>query len=177
MGFADKLKNILFGDEEPQAEEDGNYERKDSLLTKTELEFFNKLRNLYGQKYHLQAQVSLRSVTSKTIYSKYINELFRDIDFGIFDNKTLKPLVLIELNDKTHKNADRHERDLKVRDILKQSGIPLVTFYTDKPNDEKYLYTTINEELKKYKKGLLTKFLTNKNEKVEDYIEVDDLPF
>ncbi|MBQ8749249.1 MAG: DUF2726 domain-containing protein [Clostridia bacterium] len=159
MGIVDKLKNVLFADNEPQADENGNYEKRDSLLTEYELVFFNKLRNIYENKYHLQAQVSLRSVTSKTVYSKYINELFRDIDFGIFDYETLKPLVLIELNDKTHKKPERHERDLKVREILNQSGIPLVTFYTDKPNEESYLKERINEELKKYKKGILTKFL------------------
>ncbi|MBQ8749864.1 MAG: DUF2726 domain-containing protein [Clostridia bacterium] len=177
MGFALKLKEFLFADNEPEGIKNGEYEKKDSLLTQTELVFFNKLQKLYNKKYHLQAQISLRSVVNKTYYSKYINELFKDIDFGIFDKKTLKPLVLIELNDYTHNYNNRQERDAKVKDILYQCGIPFLTFYTDKPNKLTYLKEKINRELKKYKKGILTKNI-NKTKVYRHYeINDDTLPF
>ena len=125
-----------------------DYIKKDSLLTKNELAFFNKLRILYKNKYHIQTQVSLRSVITKTKQSKYINELFKDIDFGLFDINTLEPLVLIELNDSTHKNANRYQRDLKVRKLLEESGIPLITFYSSMPNELDYLKKRVNEVIK-----------------------------
>ena len=55
-------------------------------------------------------QVNLASVIDKKGDSNFRNELFRNIDFGVF-NKDFKPLVLIEINDNTHFRKDRIERD------------------------------------------------------------------
>ena len=161
MGLLDDVLDFLFKkNEEPEAQKDGNYNKKQSLVTNKEMEFYKNLEDMFGSNYKVQTQINLASVVDKTLHSKYRSELFRNIDFGIFDKESLKPLVLIELNDKTHKNKDRYERDLKVRDILKQSGIPLLTFYTNMPNEYDYVYERINKELKKYKTGILRKLFS-----------------
>ena len=56
--------------------------------------------------------------------TKYHTELFRNIDFGIF-NKDFELLLLIELNDKSHIQRNRKIRDRKVKNILKECNIPL----------------------------------------------------
>ena len=56
--------------------------------------------------------------------TKYRTELFRNIDFGIF-NKDFELLLLIELNDKSHIQRNRKIRDRKVKNILKECNIPL----------------------------------------------------
>ena len=67
--------------------------------------------------------MNLASVIQKE-NTKYRTELFRNIDFGIF-NKDFELLLLIELNDKSHIQRNRKIRDRKVKNILKECNIPL----------------------------------------------------
>lgn len=123
------------------------YTLKNSLVTDCEMYFYKILENNFSAKYKIQTQVNLASIINKEIDNKFINELFRNIDFGIFDKETLKPLLLIEINDSTHKNPDRYERDLKVRKILEESKIKLITFYTSYENKENYVTNRIIKSL------------------------------
>ena len=52
-------------------------------------------------------------------------------------------LLLIELNDKSHSNIKRRDRDLKVKKILNDCNIPLLTFYTYYPNEKQYVLDRI----------------------------------
>lgn len=115
------------------------YQQKESLLTNYEKYFYDIFERNFGDKYKIQTQVNLASVITKTNKFKYQNELYRNIDFGFFDKETLKPLLLIEINDATHQNKNRYERDLKVRNILEQAGIKLITFYSFYDNNEDYI--------------------------------------
>ena len=45
------------------------------------------------------------------------------------DKDTFEPLLLVELNDSSHKRADRRMRDEKVAAICRSAGLPLVTFW------------------------------------------------
>ncbi len=126
---------------------DNKYEQKDSLLTHHEKYFYDILEENFGTNYKIQCQVNLASIINKTEQSKYQNELFRNVDFGIFDKETLKPLLLIEINDSSHKSKDRYERDLKVRKILEQSQLKLITFYTYYDNKRDYVINRIKENL------------------------------
>lgn len=118
------------------------------LMTASEQHFFETLAPL--QKYGLRIfpQVPLVSVITKQSSDRYRTELFRVIDFGIF-TKDSKPLVLIELNDASHKQHIRKRRDQRVRQIIHAADIPLLTFYTDKPNEQSYVLRRIAEEIKK----------------------------
>ena len=73
--------------------------------------------------------------------------MFRNIDFGIFDKNTFDVLLLIELNDKTHKTASRRKRDLTVKSICDKANIKLITFYTTYPNEKSYVLNRIQKEL------------------------------
>lgn len=115
------------------------YSKKETL-TKSEKEFLEKLKGL-GPEYIIIPQVNLASVINKS-NSKYHNELFRNIDFGIF-NKNYELLLLIELNDATHQKLQRKDRDLKVKKILNDCNIPLLTFYTYYPNEKDYVINRI----------------------------------
>ena len=105
------------------------YTAKESLLTDCEKEYFFAIKKIVGENYVVQPQVNLASVVCKEDHGRYRNELFRNIDFGVFDaNYSLK--VLIEINDQSHEAYERRKRDLKVREICNKAGIPLVTFWT-----------------------------------------------
>lgn len=56
----------------------------------------------------------------------------KSVDFVICDISTGKPLLVIELNDKSHDRPDRAERDRFVSELLKAASIPLLVM---RPND------------------------------------------
>lgn len=127
--------------------EQTTYQQKDSLITDYEKYFYNILEETFGNEYKIQTQVNLASIVKKVDNSKYQNELFRNIDFGIFEKSTLKPLLMIEINDSTHKNSNRYQRDLNVRKILEESDIKLITFYSSYQNKRDYVIDRITKEL------------------------------
>ena len=134
-------------------EETKKYESK-SLVSENEKYFLNIIENQFGQYYRIQPQVPLSSIVDKNkeFYKQYQNELYRTIDIGIFDKKTFEPLLMVEINDKTHKQANRHERDKKVREILNIANIPIITFYTNMPNKADYIINRIKKNLSKSSK-------------------------
>lgn len=120
------------------------YYKPKKLLTTTEILFYHKLIEATKFKnVEVLPQINLASVIEKK--SKYRNELFRNIDFGIFD-ENYNVIVLIELNDKTHFTNQRMKRDSNVREICKRTGIPVKTFWTTNNNTVQ----SIADELNKY---------------------------
>lgn len=126
---------------------DIGYQQKESLVTNYEKYFYDIFEKNFSDKYKIQTQVNLASVVSKLGQFRYQNELYRNIDFGFFEKETLKPLLLIEINDATHGKAERYARDLKVRNILNQAGIKLLTFYSFYENREDYIIDRIKKTL------------------------------
>lgn len=123
------------------------YEKK-KFLSENEKYFFNIL-NQIGKDYDLkiQPQINLASIIEKTVKHKYENELFRNIDFGIFDKNYNNLLLVIEINDKTHLRKNRIIRDKKVDKILKEANIKIIKFYTNMKNDKLYVENRILKNL------------------------------
>lgn len=120
------------------------------LMTDCETYFYKIISEEFSDKYLISPQVNLSSIVDKVkdFPKQYQNELNRIIDFGIFDKQTLQPLLLIEINDKTHEQPDRIKRDKKVKEIVKNAGIKLITFYTKYDNKRDYVVDRIKKELK-----------------------------
>jgi len=121
------------------------YKLKPCLLTATEMKYYNALTAMFGNDYCVLPQINLASVIDKED-AGYRTELFRNVDFGLFD-KALRPILLIEINDNTHMRKDRRLRDEKVHVICKKARIPLVTFWTKDGFDERSIYTTVKKYL------------------------------
>lgn len=137
---------VLFGKKQkPQ------YFVKERLLTPTEVRYYNVIRYIIGEKFLLLPQINLASVINKKGQSNFRSELFRNIDFGIFD-LNFRPLILIEINDNTHLRKDRIARDKKVADICKRAGIPLVTFWVKDGINEDYIAKQLNTAIRYYNK-------------------------
>lgn len=107
------------------------YERKSTMLTKPEYNFLLLLRGISPDKYEVVPQVALANVIDKKTNTSYRNELFRVCDYCFVDRETFEPLLLVELNDRSHLRADRQERDAKVAAICADAKLPLVTFWLD----------------------------------------------
>lgn len=132
--------------QEPKKESNYSYNADKNLMTKCEQKYFTALQNVIKGKYIVQPQVNLASIITKhsETFTRH-NELFRNIDFGVFTVDTYTPLLLIEINDQTHNDYARKERDHKVKDICKEANIPLITFWTNYGVDERYIEKRIKE--------------------------------
>lgn len=121
------------------------YTRK-KLMTDYEYKFYNILKELQDN-YTIVPQLNLAAVVKKINNNRYYSELFRKIDFAIFTKDYQELLLLIELNDQTHNNYNRKDRDLKVKKICNDIGVKLMTFYTKYPNEKAYVINRIKNEL------------------------------
>ena len=117
---------------------------KKQFITNCEMEYGMAIKKAIPENYILRPQICLASIIEKIDGSKYANELFRIIDFGIFD-KNNNILLLIEINDNSHQQHHRIARDIKVKEICTEANIPLITFWTKYGIDEQYIERRIKE--------------------------------
>ncbi len=115
-------------------------------MTNYEKKFYEKL-NILSEEYLIIPQINLAVIIEKKSNIPYHTELFRNIDFGIFDKNTKEVLLLIEINDRTHTYNSRKKRDKSVRSICEEAGIKIITFYTSYPNETDYVINRIKKEI------------------------------
>lgn len=137
--FAQSAQTVVTEQEAPEKE----YQKK-KLMTPTEIKYFHAIQKAVSGNYILQPQVNLATIIERTDEHKYQNELYRNIDFVIFDPQ-YNPIVLIEINDKTHKEKARQARDCKVKAICALAELPIITFWTDYGINEEYIQKRISE--------------------------------
>lgn len=108
-----------------------DYRRKDGVMTDAERECFQALVSEMGPDYYFFPQIHLDAIVEPTntrkdrfLAFKHINQ--KSVDFVACDKKQLRPLFAIELDDKTHNQPKRMERDREVERILEGAGIALI---------------------------------------------------
>lgn len=118
------------------------------LMTEYEYNFFKKIEPL-EKKYNIRIipQLNLATIIKKVSTERYQSELYRNIDFAIFSSDLKKLLLLIEVNDKTHNNRNRKNRDFKVQKIIENAGLELMTFYTTYDNNVNYVQSRIMKSI------------------------------
>lgn len=116
-------------DKEGKIKLNSKYARKGALVTRAEYDFLQVLRQIEPNKYEVVPQVALLNVIDKKTNTSYRGELFRVCDYCFCDRDTFEPLLLVELNDSSHKRSDRRLRDEKVAAICADAGLPLLTFW------------------------------------------------
>ena len=112
-----------------------NYSTRE-LCTKNEKILFDLITFKLNNKYIILPQVNLQTII-QTDSMKRNDELYRNIDFCIFEKTTLKPVLAIELNGDDHYKYYKIKRDESVKKILFKAGLPLLTL----KNDELYQKT------------------------------------
>lgn len=136
---------IMRRERAPEAvNEEYRYKAKDSLMTEPEQELYDMLIRLCSRAYCVFPQIALASVVDKVTYASYRNELFRVVDFVLCEKRNMRPVLVIELNDASHKRDERRLRDEKVRCILSRAGLPLLTLSFDEAFDERTLKKKLN---------------------------------
>jgi hypothetical protein len=108
------------------------YHLRDHFLSPAELSFFEVLRTVVGNRAALCTKVALGDLfwvkkDDPSRYRIYTNKIDRKhVDFLLCDPATMKPLIGIELDDKSHQRPDRQERDAFVDRVFEAAGLPLL---------------------------------------------------
>lgn len=139
---------IFFGiiKEEKDLLKEKNIYKKKNIMTDYEYKFYLILKELEKYNYKVIPQVNLATIT----------ELFRNIDFVIFNEDLTDVLLLVEVNDATHNTKKRKSRDIKVKSICANAGLNLITFYTKYANEKSYVLNRV-----------LASITTNNNNNIE----------
>ncbi len=128
----DFISDLLFEKEETAAQIEYPYHLVDEFASPAELNFFFNLKSVVGDSAQIFSKVKLSDLFfAKTgDYGKnrsYTNRIDRKhIDFLLCDPKTLKPILGIELDDKSHQRPDRQERDDFVNHVFEAAKLPLM---------------------------------------------------
>jgi hypothetical protein len=124
------IEDLLSGKEKKELT-DYPYKLRDDFLSPAERSFYLTLRGCVGEWADVCPKVSLGDVFYATCKNfgerqSYTNKINRKhIDFLLCDRKTAVPLVGIELDDRSHAQTKRQERDQFVENVFKVAGLPL----------------------------------------------------
>ena len=103
-----------------------DYEKKEYLLTPTELKFYKLLKTITDElNYTLFTQVALYEIVNCKNFKNFNKIKSKSIDF-IITEKNCKIKLCIELDDKTHNTNKRIERDTFINDMFKELDIKLL---------------------------------------------------
>lgn len=106
------------------------YRKADSLATKGELAFYSVLQAAVDDKVLICPKVRLLDVISAhrtENWQSYNNRLMqKHIDFVLCESQTLRPLLAIELDDRTHQRKDRQERDEFINQVYQAAQLPVL---------------------------------------------------
>lgn len=133
-------------EENHEKSEEYLYSLKSKLITKSEQAYFEAIKASLPEGYNLFPQINLASFIVRTDDARYHNELFRNVDFLVTDEE-YKPRIVIEINDQSHLEKERRERDEKVKSICDEAGIPLIKLWTSYGINPDYIKNKINETL------------------------------
>lgn len=102
-----------------------------SILTKSEKQFFHELhQNIDTTKYNISCKVRLLDllfVPNVPKRQSYLQRVWsKHVDFVISDIQTMKPRLVIELDDSSHNRQDRKDRDAFVDKVLNQAELPIL---------------------------------------------------
>jgi very-short-patch-repair endonuclease len=73
----------------------------------------------------------------------------KHVDFVLADHETLRPRIAIELDDSSHRRADRQERDALVNEIFRRAELPLLRFTAQASYDRHELLSRIDGAVSK----------------------------
>lgn len=130
------------------------YALRDDFLSAAELNFYKSL-TLATEQFPVKilTKVSLSDlffVTTSDFKTRqsYWNKINRKhVDFLICDQVSLKPLIGVELDDKSHQQANRVQRDHFVNEVFKAANLPLLHVPVKSAYDVTKLTDFIKSEL------------------------------
>ena len=124
------------------------YRLRADFLSPAELSFYHVLASVVGDRAVISTKVRLADlffVPKSQEQQAHRNRIDRKhLDFLLCEPKTMRPLVGLELDDKSHERQDRAERDAFVDAVFEAAGIPLLHI----PTKQTYNPREIADQLK-----------------------------
>jgi len=154
-GCLTSILNLLgFGPKQP-AFDFTVYQAAESLASKGELAFYAVLQAAIEDKALICPKVRMLDVISAhqtENWQSYNNRLMqKHIDFVLCEPRTLRPLVAIELDDRTHQRKDRQERDEFINQVYQAAKLPVLHIKAE----AHYEPVTLRQQLAAHVAGLL----------------------
>lgn len=127
-----------------------SYFKLKSLLTNTELLFYGSLSKAVPENCVVFSKVRLYDVIQP--YAGYFSKekakiIQKHLDFLVCDAETLEPLIAIELDDPSHQNNDRVERDHFINQSLFEAGLRLLRIPAQRHYDKEKLQSDLKSVL------------------------------
>jgi very-short-patch-repair endonuclease len=128
------------------------YEKRGSLLTPAEQQFYHVLAAAVGDRFAICPMVRISDLLQvregtqeRGSWQGRINS--KHVDFVLCDPYSLAPRACVELDDATHQQPERQERDAFVNGAFAAAGLPLLRIPTAKTYDARALHETVNKAL------------------------------
>ena len=107
------------------------FRKKDWLFTKAERSFYGVLKQAVDGEFEVFAKVRLLDLLwlpkGTTDRQAHMNRVVsKHVDFVLCEPTAVAPALAIELDDSSHRAAQRRRRDAVVEDILGAAGLPLL---------------------------------------------------
>lgn len=107
------------------------YARRDYIMTAHEATLFRRLETIVRGRYYVFPQVHLSSLLDHRVkgqdWRAALSTIQRkSVDFVLVDMTSLKTAYVVELDDTTHDQSDRQQRDEMVAPLLLDADMPLV---------------------------------------------------
>jgi len=121
------------------------------FVSEAEANFFRVLKRIVGDEGYILSQVSLRQLLwipgsnqSNPGRAAWQNKIAaKALDFVICDPSTLRPRLVIELDEPSHAQARRQTRDEEVEALLRAAALPCLRVLTGRTYDTRELAETV----------------------------------
>lgn len=124
--------------------------KKGRVMTQAEHRFFKVLSHAAGE-YTVLAQVRLASIVyiPNNLFSwkRFGNLGAKCVDYVLIHPQTGETMLVVELDDASHRLADRVRRDRFVNSVLKTAGIPIVHIRAKGHYDIKKIQASIHQKI------------------------------
>lgn len=130
---------------------DVSYTSRDVLLSRGEAAFFRPLRAAVGRDLLIMCKVRLADVVTCAVtrgrHGPFASISQKHLDFVLCDPRTLRIVLAIELDDRSHDAENRKKRDRFVDEVLEGAGVRLVRFLARARYDAVYIRDCLRYEL------------------------------
>jgi very-short-patch-repair endonuclease len=122
------------------------------FMSAVENRFYHILMQVVGHKYYIFAQVHLPTIVDHKVIGQNWKAAFRHIDeksvdFVLCDKFDISPKLAIELDDSSHNQPARQERDAIVDRVLSEAGLPLLRVRSQSEFEPDTILQNINDIL------------------------------
>ena len=129
-GCLGAIFQLIFGTPARQDAASLPYRLRDDFMSAAERSFYRVLVSAVGDRAVVFSKVNLADVfyvTQPNENQAYRNKIDRKhVDFLLVDPRTLRPIVGVELDDRSHQRADRVARDEFVDSVFATAKLPLI---------------------------------------------------